>query len=134
AGPYFSPNPSVRHEQVQPDDLPSDGICLCARPVHVLERPLKIVLYCRHAEDEPLSHCLSEMRVHEYRTVSKRAAQWEGEAIPLRHMWQRMGSRTLSATAFSHHRDSPKTLQFLYERRTPKASQILGIEAIAKYD
>src|SRR5207245_7879083 len=98
-GSYCSPNPSVSHQQVQPDDLPPNGISLCAGPVHVLERTLKVLLHCRYAEDEHLSYYLSEVRLHEYRAVYEGTAFREGEALPLRHVWQRMGTSTLTHSA-----------------------------------
>jgi len=56
--------------------MPLDGICLRAGLVHVLERPLEVLLHCRHAENEHLPYYLPEMRVHEYRVVYERATFW----------------------------------------------------------
>ena len=80
--------------------MPLDGICLCAGLVHVLERPLEVLLHCRHVENEHLPYCLPEVRVHEYRIISEGAAFREGEAVPLRHLRQRMGTSTLGYMFF----------------------------------
>src|SRR5437867_10082708 len=80
--------------------MPLDGICLCAGLVYVLERPLEVLLHCRHAENEHLPYSLPEMRVHEYRIISQGAAFREGEAVSLRHLRQRMGTSTLGYMFF----------------------------------